>query len=58
MESLLFSLVALIPIATVFLLLVVARRPAGQAMPVTYLVTVAITLLVWQVYRRKTNELV
>ncbi|MGK7910185.1 MAG: L-lactate permease [Synechococcus sp.] len=49
MESLLFSLIALIPIATVFLLLVVARRPAGQAMPVAYLVTVAIALLVWQV---------
>jgi lactate permease len=49
MESLLYSLVALIPIATVFLLLVVARRPAGQTMPIAYLVTVAIALLVWQV---------
>lgn len=49
MELLLYSLVALVPIATVFLLLVVARRPASQAMPIAYLVTVAIALLVWQV---------
>lgn len=49
MVLLLFSFIALIPIATVFLLLVVARRPAGQAMPIAYLVTVAIALLVWQV---------
>ncbi|MEB3357541.1 MAG: L-lactate permease [Synechococcales bacterium] len=49
MDSLLYSLVALIPIATVFLLLVVVRLPAGQAMPAAYLVTVAIALLIWQV---------
>ncbi|MGF1460325.1 MAG: L-lactate permease [Leptolyngbyaceae cyanobacterium] len=49
MESLGYSLIALIPIATVFLLLVVARRPAGQAMPIAYLATVGIALLVWQV---------
>lgn len=49
MQSLLYSLVALIPIATVFLLLVIARRPAGQAMPIAYLVTVGIALLVWRV---------
>jgi len=46
--QLVYSLVALIPIATVFLLLVVGRRPAGQAMPAAYLVTVAIALFVWQ----------
>lgn len=45
----LYSLVALIPIATVFLLLVVARRSASQAMPVSYLVTVGIALGVWRV---------
>lgn len=45
----LYSLVALIPIATVFLLLVVARRPASQAMPLSYLVTVGIALGVWRV---------
>jgi lactate permease len=49
MELLLYSLVALLPIATVFLLLVVARRPAGQAMPIAYGVTVIVALLVWQV---------
>lgn len=43
------SLVALIPIATVFLLLIIAQRPAGQAMPIAYIVTVAIALIVWQV---------
>ena len=42
MQLLLYSLVALIPIATVFVLLVIARRPAGQAMPVAYLVTAGI----------------
>ncbi|MGR3276721.1 L-lactate permease [Acaryochloris marina NIES-2412] len=45
----LYSLVALIPIATVFLLLVVARRPASQAMPLSYLVTVGVALGVWRV---------
>lgn len=49
MTTLLYSLVALIPIATVFLLLLVARWPAGRAMPAAYGVTVAIALLVWQV---------
>lgn len=45
----LYSLVALIPIATVFLLLVIARRPASQAMPLSYLVTSGIALWVWRV---------
>lgn len=45
----LYSLVALIPIATVFLQLVVARRPASQAMPLSYLVTVGIALGGWRV---------
>ena len=49
MSLFLYSLAALIPIATVFLLLVVARRPAGQAMPTAYLVTVGLALLVWRV---------
>ena len=49
MALLLYSLIALLPIATVFLLLVIARRPAGQAMPMAYLVTVGIALWVWQV---------
>jgi len=49
MAVLLYSLIASIPIATVFLLLVVARRPAGQAMPLAYLVTVGIALWVWHV---------
>jgi len=47
--TLLYSVIALIPIAVVFLLLVVARRPAGQAMPVAYVVTVCISVLIWKV---------
>ncbi len=46
---LLYALVALLPIATVFSLLVVAKRPANQVMPITYLVTVGIALGVWRV---------
>ena len=49
MELALYSLLALAPIVTIFLLLVIARRPAKQAMPVAYLVTAAIAVLVWQV---------
>ncbi|MEM8614109.1 MAG: L-lactate permease [Cyanobacteria bacterium P01_H01_bin.105] len=49
MIVLLYSLIALMPIATVFALLVVAKQPASRAMPVAYLVTVGITLLVWRV---------
>ena len=45
----LYSLLALIPIITIFLLLVIARRPASQVMPVAYIVTVTIGLLIWQV---------
>lgn len=49
MTLFLYSLVALIPIATVFVLLVMAKRPAGQAMPLAYGVTVALALMVWRV---------
>lgn len=49
MELAIYSLLALAPIATVFLLLVIARRSAKQAMPVAYLVTSAIALFIWQV---------
>ncbi len=49
MESALYYLLALAPIITVFLLLVIARRPAKQAMPIAYLVTAAIAILIWQV---------
>ncbi len=37
-----YYLLALAPIVTVFLLLVIARRLAKQAMPLAYLVTIAI----------------
>ncbi len=53
MQTLFYSLVALLPIATVFMLLVLARRPAGQAMPIAYLITVGIALWVWQVPLRE-----
>ena len=45
----LYSLFALIPIITIFLLLVVARLPAKQVMPVAYIVTLGIAFLLWQV---------
>lgn len=49
MELAVYCLLALAPIATVFLLLVVARRSAKQAMPIAYLVTSLLALLIWQV---------
>lgn len=49
MTQLLYSLIALLPVVTVFLLLVIARQPAARAMPIAYLVTVAIALFIWQV---------
>ncbi|MGK7946167.1 MAG: L-lactate permease [Microcystaceae cyanobacterium] len=49
MDLLLYSLIALMPIATVFLLLIIAKKPADIAMPISYLVTAAIALLVWRV---------
>ena len=49
MELVLYYLLSLAPIVTVFLLLVIARRPAKQAMALAYLITVAIALLIWQV---------
>lgn len=45
------SLIALLPIATVFLLLVVARRPASQAMPGALGVTALVAGLGWGVPR-------
>ena len=42
-------LLALAPIITVFLLLIIARKPAKVAMPVAYGVTAAIALIIWQV---------
>ena len=44
-----YCLLALAPILTVFLLLVIARRSAKQAMPIAYLVTSAIALFIWRV---------
>lgn len=49
MELAVYCLLALAPIITVFLLLVIARRPAKQAMPIAYLVTSAIATLIWRV---------
>ncbi len=43
----LFAL-ALLPLATVFVLLVVRRWPAWRAMPVAWVVTVVLALVVWQ----------
>jgi lactate permease len=48
MISILYFLLAVTPIATVFLLLVIARQPAKQAMAIAYLVTIAIAGIIWQ----------
>ncbi|WP_286132298.1 L-lactate permease [Leptolyngbya sp. O-77] len=40
-------LFAALPILTVFVLLLGARLSAGRAMPIAYLVTVAIALWIW-----------
>lgn len=45
----LYFLIAALPILTVFVLLLGARMPAGRAMPIAYLVTVAIALWIWRV---------
>ena len=49
MTAILYSLVALVPILVVCVLLVIMRRPASQAMPIAYGVTLAIAVLIWQV---------
>lgn len=49
MQLFLDSILAFSPILTAFLLLVVANRPAVQAMPFAYLVTVILALVVWKV---------
>jgi lactate permease len=49
MNSEVLALLALLPIAVVALLLVVLRWPASRAMPVCYIVAVALALGVWQV---------
>jgi lactate permease len=49
MQILFYSLLALLPILTAFVLLVIAHRPATQAMPIAYFVTVILALGVWQV---------
>lgn len=49
MELFLYSLLAFAPILTAFFLLVIANRPATQAMPVAYLVTAALALVIWKV---------
>ena len=45
----LYDLLAIAPILTVFLLLVIAKLPASRAMPVAYLITVAIAFIAWRV---------
>lgn len=42
------SLLALVPIATVFLFLVILRWPASKAMPISYVVTALVALLIWK----------
>ncbi|MEO8269354.1 MAG: L-lactate permease, partial [Aureliella sp.] len=49
MNTEVLALLALLPIAAVALLLVVLRWPASRAMPICYVVAVALALGVWQV---------
>lgn len=49
MELFLYSLLAFAPILTAFFLLVIANRPATQAMPVAYLVTATLAMVIWKV---------
>ncbi len=49
MNLLPYYFLALAPIITIFLLLVVARRSAKITMPIAYLVTTILALLMWQV---------
>ena len=49
MNPLLLSIVAILPIAVVALLLVTFRWPARRAMPISFLVTAGLSILVWQV---------
>jgi lactate permease len=43
------SLLALLPLVSVFVLIVLFRRPATHAMPIAYLITILLALLVWNV---------
>jgi lactate permease len=47
--NLLTTLVALTPILTVFIFLVILRMPARKAMPISLLLTAVLSLLVWRV---------
>ncbi|UIE36194.1 L-lactate permease [Leptodesmis sichuanensis] len=49
MQLVLYSLLAITPIVVAFLLLIVASRPATQAMSAAYAITVLLALLVWRV---------
>ncbi|ELR97056.1 L-lactate permease [Gloeocapsa sp. PCC 73106] len=49
MQLALFSFLAFLPILTAFFLLVVANRPASQAMFVTYIVNAILAIVVWKV---------
>lgn len=44
-----YSLLALLPIASVFLFLVIMRWPAKVAMPIAYIITAVLALFVWNV---------
>ena len=49
MNAYVLSLLSLLPILTVALFLVILRWPASRAMPLSYIVAVALALLVWRV---------
>ena len=49
MKLFFYTIIALMPIISVFLFLVVRRWPAQKAMPLVYLITVFNAWIIWQV---------
>lgn len=49
MASFYYALLALTPVASVFFLLVFLRWPARRAMPIAYVITALVALLLWKV---------
>ena len=48
-NSMLYTVFALLPILSIFLLLVIAKQPATIAMPIVYIITLVSAGVVWQV---------
>ena len=49
MNQMILVILALLPILTVFGLIVFVRQPAVRAMPIAYFLTVILALFIWKV---------